>query len=290
VGFTGSYKGGKALMDIASQRKEPIPVYAEMGSNNPMFILPGLMNSDKEKIASNIAASVNLGAGQFCTNPGILVVRKTDGYEDFVAALKNAFMELQPSVMLNHSIYKAYEKGKISCANRNEVEMVFQRTSELDDLKGNPAIALISAQDFITDESYQNEVFGPFTLLVSCENDTEFLKVAECLHGQLTCTIYGNEDEIVEEDQLAEILTTKCGRLIYNGVPTGVEVSHAMHHGGPFPSSSNGMYTSVGTAAIDRFARTVCFQNAPVKLLPDAIKPGNPLNIWRTVNGVKSRS
>ena len=290
VGFTGSYKGGKALFDIANRRPEPIPVYAEMGSNNPIFILPEKLATDYQTLADTIAASVNLGAGQFCTNPGILVLQQSEASALFLQALQASFAHLQPATMLNEGIFNNYNKGKTACINTTGVSLLYAQANENGDWKGVPAIGLTSAALFLQNKHLQEEVFGPFTLVVSCENEAEFMQVAQSINGQLSTTIMGTQEELVAEEALVEVLSQKAGRIIFNGVPTGVEVCPAMHHGGPFPSTSNPLFTSVGTDAIKRFARPVSFQNMPDQLLPLALKVDNPLNIWRTVNGQKTKA
>ena len=290
VGFTGSFRGGKALFDLANSRPEPIPVYAEMGSNNPIFILPEKLTTEYASLATTIANSVNLGAGQFCTNPGILVIERSDITSSFLEKLKEAFSKLQSATMLNEGIYKAYNSKKKYCTDSAGVSILFESENGSDEWKGTPAVATVSAKDFLENKELQEEVFGPFTLVVVCEDKQEVTSVAKYLHGQLTATIIATEEELINATNLVELLTQKAGRVIFNGVPTGVEVCHAMHHGGPFPSTSNGKYTSVGTDAIHRFVRPVTFQNMPDAILPDALKHDNPLNIWRTVNGEKMRS
>ena len=289
VGFTGSYRGGKALFDLANSRLEPIPVYAEMGSNNPVFILPKKLKVDYQTLADTIAASVNLGAGQFCTNPGILVLQKSKAAEAFLQALKLAFAKLQAATMLNEGIFKSYKKGKAACINSKGVSVLFERENQNGEWKGEPSFARVSAAHFLQNKNLQEEVFGPFTLAVICDNEEEVMKVANSLQGQLTATLMGMPEELGNSINLVEILSQKAGRVIFNGVPTGVEVCSAMHHGGPFPSTSNALFTSVGADAIKRFVRPVTFQNMPNALLPAALKAGNPLKIWRTVNGKKTK-
>jgi NADP-dependent aldehyde dehydrogenase len=290
VGFTGSFRGGKALFDLANNRPEPIPVYAEMGSNNPIFILPEKLKADHASLATNIAGSVNLGAGQFCTNPGIIVLEKTESLTDFLEDLKAAFAQLQPATMLNEGIFKAYEKGKAACVNTEGIALLAEASSSTEGWSGQPSVATVSAEDFLKHRSLQEEVFGPFTLVVVCADSTAVSKVARHLQGQLTATIMGTSAELPHASELVDLLSQKAGRVIFNGVPTGVEVSPAMHHGGPYPATTNSLFTSVGTDAIKRFVRPLTFQNMPEGLLPEALKPGNPLNIWRTVNGEKSKA
>ena len=290
VGFTGSYRGGTALMELASRRPEPIPVYAEMGSTNPIFILGEKLNEEHESLATTIAGSVNLGAGQFCTNPGLLVFQKSETTSVFLENLQSAFSALQSATMLNEGIFKAYQAGKKKCIESNGVATLYESENGGQDWKGEAAIATVGGRDFLENRDLQEEIFGPFTLAVICEDEQELLKVAHQIQGQLTATIMGSQRDLENAEDLIDTLTEKVGRVIFNGVPTGVEVCPAMHHGGPFPSTSNGKYTSVGTDAIQRFIRPVSFQNMPDNLLPAALKRGNPLNIWRTINGERQRS
>ena len=285
VAFTGSLRGGKALYDLASKREEPIPVFAEMGSVNPMFILPEKLKTGASDLASQIAQSVNLGVGQFCTNPGILVAMEGDGFTDLMTDMKNAFSQITPACMLNEGIYKNFEAKKQALLEEGGVEAEFVSNGDISEPNARPAIASVDATHFLMNENLQEEVFGPFTLLVKCRNYGEFLKVADHFEGQLTATIMGESEEVEQHTELFSILQQKVGRLIFNGVPTGVEVCHSMHHGGPFPATTDGRFTSVGTAAIKRFARPVSFQNCPDALLPDELKKDNPLKIVRIVDG-----
>ena len=288
VGFTGSYVGGRALFDLANNRAEPIPVYAEMGSNNPIFILNEKLKNHSQPMAETIANSVNLGAGQFCTNPGILVIEQSEAVQTFLEDLTKVFEKLPSDTMLGGRIHSKYHQKKSEFSNSNGVSMLFDAITE--PWKAGPALAMVSSSVFIKNRHLQEEVFGPFTLVVTCKNKEEMLAVGNTLNGQLTATLMGTDTDFENARDLMEILKEKAGRLIFNGVPTGVEVCPAMHHGGPFPSTSNALFTSVGTDAIKRFARPVAFQNTPDTVLPDALKNGNPLNIWRTVNGELTKS
>ncbi len=285
VAFTGSYKGGKALYDLANQRPEPIPVFAEMGSVNPIFILPEKLKKTSEALANELAGSVNLGVGQFCTNPGILVTLENEAIPDFIAKMKQAFSQIKPACMLNKGIYNNFENKKKAMLTLEGVNTEFIYDGEDAAPYGKQAIGSVSAADFLQHEAMQEEVFGPFTLLVKCEDVAQMLQVAEYFNGQLTATIIGEEEEIADHQALLDILREKAGRVIFNGVPTGVEVCHAMQHGGPFPATTDSRFTSVGTAAIKRFARPVAFQDCPAALLPDELKDENPLGIRRVVDG-----
>ncbi len=285
VAFTGSHRGGKALFDLGNQREEPIPVFAEMGSVNPIFLLPERLKNATPELAKQIADSVNLGAGQFCTNPGLLVCIEDEHTPGFVEALKAAFATQPQLTMLNPGIYQNYIQNKRSLLNISEVETEFAASDSDGLLNAPPAMASAMAKDFLANPNLQQEIFGPFSLLVKCKNRLEMEAVAAALHGQLTATIMGEAAEIPIYSTLIENLQEKVGRLIFNGVPTGVEVGHAMQHGGPYPATTDSRFTSVGTSAIKRFARPIAFQNSPNELLPAALQDENPLGIWRTVDG-----
>jgi NADP-dependent aldehyde dehydrogenase len=285
VAFTGSFNGGKALFDIATKRETPIPVYAEMGSVNPIFILPNKMATENKILADKIANSINLGAGQFCTNPGLIIVEKGKDTDAFLSHLKKAFEGLVPATMLNEGINNNFIANKNKCSDQEGVETLANQENNINDWKGYPGIATVVAKNFIVNPKLQEEIFGPFTLVVMCESKEQMINVAAVLHGQLTGTIFSDEREISGYEGLFDLLSEKVGRLIFNGVPTGVEVCPAMHHGGPYPASTNAMFTSVGTDAIKRFVKPVCYQDVPQSMLPVELLASNPLQIWRKVNG-----
>lgn len=290
VGFTGSFKGGKALFDLANQRETPIPVFAEMGSVNPIFILSEKLAENQASLAETLAASVNLGAGQFCTNPGLIVVQMTERFIYFITELQKAFASQSAQTMLNEGIHSAFRQNSSACAKQQGVNTYGATSSSSEPWEANPHFATVDAQAFIANEALQEEVFGPFTLVVACKDETEMKAVATSLHGQLTASIFGTESDLASAGSLASLLTDRVGRLIYNMVPTGVEVCAAMQHGGPFPAATFPGTTSVGVDAIQRFVRPVTFQNAPQSLLPPALRDGNPLKIWRIVNGQRTQS
>ncbi|MEO0339507.1 MAG: aldehyde dehydrogenase (NADP(+)) [Bacteroidota bacterium] len=285
VAFTGSMRGGMALHKAAMDRDEPIPVFAEMGSTNPIFIMPQKIEQDASSLAQQLAGSINLGAGQFCTNPGLLLVIEDENTPEFTTSLEQAFQALVPATMLNEGIYAGFEKQKQSVLQQNEVSLLYAQDQEVGSWKGFPAVATISGKDFLANPKVHEEVFGPFTILVKAQSYVELQAIAQQMHGQLTATIIGPEDQLNNWVDLARNLEEKVGRLIYNGVPTGVEVGYAMQHGGPFPATTDSRFTSVGADAIKRFARPVAYQNCPEVLLPDALKSSNPLGISRKVNG-----
>lgn len=285
VAFTGSMRGGMALHKAAMERSEPIPVFAEMGSTNPVFIMPDLLKDDAPKVAQQVADSVNLGAGQFCTNPGMVLVLDDDYTSTFVKSLASTFAEKEASTMLNEGIFKSFEQQKNAFLQEDSVEVTYVSPVEKSAWKGFPAVATTTGRALLHNPKLHEEVFGPFTLVIKCKDLSEMKAVASELHGQLTATILGPEDKLIKWNDLANILQEKVGRLIFNGLPTGVEVGYAMQHGGPFPATTDSRFTSVGTDAIKRFARPIAFQNCPDGMLPAALKTSNPLNLVRTVNG-----
>ena len=285
IGFTGSYRGGKALFDAANQRPVPIPVYAEMGSTNPVFMLPGALKERTEALAKGLAGSFTLGVGQFCTNPGMVVLPQTDTVDAFKKILTEANSGAASGTMLSSGIKQAFNHG---LQHLSDAEAVSVLNSSNGSAEGNQVQSIIfetNTQAIQNDKSLQEEVFGPATLLVNSHGKEDILAFARNLEGHLTATIHGTEEDLKDYAELVEILEQKVGRIIFNGFPTGVEVCHSMVHGGPFPSTTAPQTTSVGTAAIKRFARPVCYQDFPQEALPDALKDANPLGIWRMVDG-----
>ncbi|WP_319499474.1 aldehyde dehydrogenase (NADP(+)) [uncultured Draconibacterium sp.] len=284
VGFTGSYQGGMALVKLAAEREEPIPVFAEMGSVNPVVVMEEALAKDHAAIASKLVASVNLGAGQFCTNPGLLITTKTEGYEAFVEELAKEVAATKGSQMFSTSVLRNYELNKDKIFSHSEVKLLGTGIGEEETGNVPPALATVSGADFIKNPHLHEEVFGPFSLLVVCENKAELLAVVNGLKGQLTATVHAKESELPKNQEIVDALLVKCGRLLLNGVPTGVEVCAAMQHGGPFPAASDSRFTSVGVSAIKRFVRPVAYQDFPDSLLPAELQNSNPLKIWRVVN------
>lgn len=287
VGFTGSQSGGRALMDAAAARPEPIPVYAEMGSTNPVFLLPGALAARAEQIAEGLHGSVTLGAGQFCTKPGMVFVPAGPGAENFAKGLRQRMSGSPAQVMLTPQIHSAFTKLVATRAKQSSVAVVAEGggSSGVPGARGTATLFATEARDFLRNPGLAEEIFGPSAIVVSCANRAEMLEIARGLEGHLTATVHGTEDDLREFHDLIEILEQKVGRLVFNGFPTGVEVGHAMIHGGPYPATSDGRSTSVGTQAIYRFVRPVCYQNFPSAALPDELKDGNPLHIWRLVDG-----
>ncbi|SOE22217.1 NADP-dependent aldehyde dehydrogenase [Spirosomataceae bacterium TFI 002] len=280
VGFTGSFKGGKSIFDAAMARPEPIPVYAEMGSTNPVFVLPKTLQEKGEEIAQNYLNSVTMGVGQFCTNPGIMMIQKDASFMDL---LKEKSKSMTGGVMLTPKIQEAYLKGVAHAEQFTEV--IGRGVKPEGNTAVQPTLLFADYRTYVDNPQLDEEVFGPTSLVVEGNNKDEMLEIARNLGGHLTATVHGSDEELTEYADLLEILEQKVGRLVINGFPTGVEVSHAMIHGGPYPSTTDSRSTSVGTQAITRFTRPVCFQSFPDSLLPDELKDANPLGIWRKMDG-----
>lgn len=289
IGFTGSYTGGMALVEAAQKRAEPIPVFAEMGSNNPVFLLPEKLKQSAVELAAQYTGSLTLGVGQFCTNPGLVIGVAGDDLNVFIEALNTEVQKVVPAYMLNSKIATGYAESKASVLAQQGVAVVAQAEQAAAQGQGAAVVATVQAQVFLSNELLTQEVFGPFALMVICQNSAEVRAVAQKLHGQLTATLLGTDADLVQHADLLNIVQQKCGRIMFNNFPTGVEVCKSMHHGGPFPSSSNSQYTSVGSDSIKRFVRPLSFQNWPDALLPKELQENNPLGIWRTVNNVLTK-
>ena len=285
-GFTGSHAAGRALMDLAASRPEPIPFYAEMGSTNPMFLLPGALRERGESIAAGLHASFTLGGGQFCTKPGVVVIPQGDGADSFKEKLKGLVTGAPQFHLLTKSIHAAYGSSLLKRKRDDAVTLTAEPPAREagTGFCADPTIFETNAETFLRSD-LAGEIFGPTTLLVSHSNREQVLQIARALEGHLTATIHGTDQDLRDFSDLIAILETKVGRLVFNGFPTGVEVSPAMVHGGPYPATSDGRSTSVGTRAIQRFARLVCYQGFPDEALPEELKESNPLNIWRMVDG-----
>ncbi len=287
VAFTGSIPAGRALMDLAVRRPEPIPFYGEMGSTNPVFILPGAMAARGKEIASQLHGSFTLGSGQFCTKPGLVFLPQQNSSMNFLPELQDKVTRSPKLILLTSSIRNSYQRELQNRKGRSDLAVV----AEGEQPASGPAF-LAGVAVFQTDVSsllsspdLGSEVFGPSTLLVRFSNQPELLNAARSLSGHLTATIHGTEEDLQEFSELLQILRDKVGRIVFNGYPTGVEVCHAMVHGGPYPASTDSRSTSVGSQAIFRFARPVCYQDFPDSALPAELKNSNPLKIWRMVDG-----
>jgi len=289
VGLTGSFRAGKSLFEIASNRDVPIPVYAEMGSTNPVFILPEAMKDNREKIAQGFSGSVTLGVGQFCTNPGLMIFEEREGSKEFTQQVKEQFQKTAGGVMLAENIYRSYAQGITHHTSVEGIEILANGVKTEGVNVGNPVLFKTTSKVFDKHEELAEEIFGPTSVIVEARSKAEILDLARKLSGHLTATVHGTEKDLTEYKDLLDILEQKVGRIVINGFPTGVEVCHAMVHGGPYPATTDGRSTSVGTAAIYRFTRAVSYQGMPQSLLPDELKNDNPLQVWRLVNGVRTR-
>ena len=288
VTFTGSFNGGTALVKLAQQREVPIPVFAEMGSINPTVILPAALGNRHQQIAEQYAASITLGAGQFCTNPGLLIAVDSEATSKFKHALGGAIGKIVPSTMLTPGIHNNYAKLSAAFLLEKGVGLLGKSAGDNNNKLNQavPLVAEVSAADFLKNPKLSEEVFGPFSLLVIAENAAELQQVVDALPGQLTASVVADAEDLLSYKEPINSLVNIAGRVILNNVPTGVEVVPSMQHGGPFPATSDGRFTSVGTGAIKRFVRPVAFQNWAPELLPPELKDGNPLGIWRTVDGL----
>jgi NADP-dependent aldehyde dehydrogenase len=287
VGFTGSRRGGRALMDLAAARPEPIPVYAEMSSINPVFILPEILQQKPVELAAGLHGSVTLGVGQFCTNPGLVFVQSGGATNQFLQQLGALMAATAPGTMLTAGICTAYHAGVKKASETPGVRQLARADATGSHAGAN--LVVTDAKTFFHNPGLMDEVFGPSTLVVECSSREEMFAAAQQLEGQLTATIHATPDELAAHRDLVALLETKAGRLVLNGFPTGVEVGHAMTHGGPYPATADGRSTSVGTRAIERFLRPVSYQSFPDAALPDELKEANPLGIWRLVDGTLKR-
>jgi alpha-ketoglutaric semialdehyde dehydrogenase len=291
AGFTGSTVAGRALMNLAVSRPEPIPFYGEMGSTNPLFILPGALAARGKEIAAQLHGSFTMGAGQFCTKPGLVFLPASEAAATFVTELQDKVSHSAKLMLLTSGIRAAYKRETQDRKGRASVAVLAEG-----DQPGTESAFLAGVQAFqidvptlLANSDLESEVFGPSTLLVRFSSKEQVLQAARSLSGHLTATIHGTDEDLREFGELLQILRNKVGRIVFNGYPTGVEVCHAMIHGGPYPASTDARSTSVGTQAIYRFARPVCYQDFPSSALPDELQDANPLSIWRMVDGQLTR-
>ncbi|SNR80680.1 aldehyde dehydrogenase (NADP(+)) [Lutibacter flavus] len=289
VGFTGSIRGGRALYDMAAQRPEPIPVFAEMGSVNPVVILPNSAKIKGEDWAKTYAGSITLGSGQFCTNPGLILGIKGNDLSNFVKILSEEIVKIEPSCMLHPNIIGAYESNKAKMLEQKGLETRAIVDKELAANYGRQAITTVEGATFLVNTNLHQEVFGPFSMIVQCENTAQLEEIISKLEGQLTGTILA-ENELENYGNIVDALQNRVGRIIFNGVPTGVEVCPSMVHGGPYPASTDSRFTAVGTESIKRWVRPFSFQSWPNELLPNELKNENPLGILRVIDGERTNS
>ena len=291
VGFTGSHTAGRALFDAAAARPHPIPVFAEMSSINPVFLLSGALRERAPAIAQGLLGSFTLGVGQFCTKPGLIFAQRGPDTDAFLGKLAEVVRAAPCGTMLTSGIRDAFLENRKKVTGISGVQTLAAGgvTSEAARTESEPSVATTTAQNFLSNPALATEAFGPFTLVILAENADELTACATALEGQLTATLHGNAADLAGARGLISILEQKAGRLLVNGFPTGVEVCHAMNHGGPYPATTDARYTSVGTAAIDRFARPICYQSFSDELLPPALQNANPLGLLRLVNGKPTR-
>jgi NADP-dependent aldehyde dehydrogenase len=291
VGFTGSLSAGKSLMQVAASRPEPIPCFMEMSSANPLVVLPQALSARGAQIAQGLFNSFTLGVGQFCTKPGLVFLPRNADADAFVAALKAHVEQATASPMLTENICRNHHSGVSGRGAHARVEKLAEGAARETGggAYATPALFQVSGADLLAEPELATEIFGPSTLIIRYADVRELMKLAQALEGQLTATLHGTEADIAAHAELIAILERKAGRLVINGFPTGVEVCHAMVHGGPYPATSESRTTSVGTQAIYRFVRPVCYQDFPQAALPDELKDENPLGIWRLLNGQFTR-
>lgn len=288
VGFTGSRRGGLALLKVAQERPEPIPVYAEMSAVNPIVILPGAIAENAVTIAQGLVTSVTLGVGQFCTNPGLVFLLDSPATGLFLDTVADKVRASVPATMLNAGIHSAYYKGVQQRRVLPGVHVLAEGDVAASDdrLEGHPVLLTTTAPLFLSNPDLGSEIFGPTSLIVVCQTEAELADCLASLEGQLTATLFATTDELGQSDyNWVALLQTKAGRLLFGGFPTGVEVSEAMTHGGPYPATTDSRTTSVGTGAILRWVRPFTYQSFPDALLPPALQDANPLGIWRNVDG-----
>lgn len=288
VGFTGSLAAGRALMDLAAKRPRPIPCFAEMSSSNPIFLLPSALREGGAQLAAAFFASFTLGGGQFCTKPGLVFVPGHPKSEEFLQELRRLAGASSGFTLLTPGIAERYRKSVQSRGKTREVQSSIT-TSNDGGCSASAALFETSIQEFLKHPELSLELFGPTSLAIHYEPRATMLEAAEALDGHLTAAVFGSSEELEEYRDLIEVLERKVGRVIFNGFPTGVEVSHAMIHGGPYPATSDSRFTSVGSQAILRFARPVCYQGWPEPMLPDELRDSNPLKISRLLNGQLTR-
>jgi len=288
VGFTGSRAGGLSLMRVAASRPEPIPVYAEMSSQNPVILFPDALKQRAEAVASGFVDSLVLGAGQFCTNPGLVLAIDSPAFASFVESAGSQLASKAAETMLTSGIHDAYGRGTACAEQHANVKVVARGQAASGPSQARAALYVTSAETFLRTPTLREEIFGPAATVVACRDEAQLVEVVDSLDGQLTASMHLATDspaDLVFARQLLPILERKVGRIVANGFPTGVEVSHAMVHGGPFPATSDSRVTSVGTSAIERFLRPVCYQDMPSALLPAALGDANILGLIRLRDG-----
>ncbi|AUC82538.1 aldehyde dehydrogenase (NADP(+)) [Lacinutrix sp. Bg11-31] len=288
VGFTGSIRGGRALLDLAAKREEPIPVFAEMGSVNPVVILPEALKNRADAVAKTYAGSITLGSGQFCTNPGLILGVKSEGLTQFINTLSSQIKTIEPSCMLHPNIANAYNKNKEKALSQKGITVTAKYDENVAANFSKQTLTTVSGATFLENTTLHQEVFGPYSIVVQCENIEQLETLILKLEGQLTATVIADNNEASNYPKIISALQNRVGRIIFNGVPTGVEVCASMMHGGPYPSSTDSRFTAVGVDSIKRWVRPFSYQDWPNHLLPDALKNENPLGVYRIIDGLKT--
>jgi len=288
VGFTGSFSGGKALYDYAFERKNPIPVFSEMGSINPVIFFPDTLVKNSEELVKMYAGSVTLGMGQFCTNPGLMIAMESDALNIFLENLSEEVSKFIPSKMLHEGIQQAYIEKMEKALSQKGVTLIKKSTYQSNGIKTFPAIASVSGETFLQNPTLHEEVFGPYSLMVKCKDVNQLKEVWQSVAGQLTTSLMGTDKDFNDNKELIEIAPTIAGRINFNNPPTGVEVCPSMVHGGPYPATTDSRYTAVGINGVKRWVRPICFQNCPEYLLPEELKNKNPKKILRLINNQHS--
>lgn len=289
--FTGSLAGGRALFNVANNRPIPIPFYAEMGSVNPVFVLPGAIKKGVNHVSAGFVGALTQGVGQFCTNPGIVAGVESEEWNNFATDVAERVSGFSPATMLHPGIHHAYTTGIDSRNEIEEIELIGKSGVDPDPEK-NEAAAYVYRTSFdgmSSNPELYEELFGPVSTLVGCAGLDDFVAMAERLDGSLSATIHGTEQDLIDYRPLVKVLQRKAGRLIFNGYPVGLEVCHSIHHGGPYPATCHSYFTSVGTRCIERFVRPVCYQDWPNSQLPLALQNANPRGVWRMVDGERTR-
>ncbi|MFT4155214.1 aldehyde dehydrogenase (NADP(+)) [Parafilimonas sp.] len=289
VGFTGSFAGGKALVEYARQREIPIPVFAEMGSINPVVFYPDTLSKNAEALAAQYAASITLGVGQFCTNPGLLLGIKSKGFDNFLSALGKEITKVQPQKMLHSGICFSYKNGLSEMLEQQGLQVVAQSSTDANDNEAVALVASVDAKAFLSNKHFTEEVFGPYSLAIICDDAAQLKQCLQSLNGQLTSGIMATEKDVADYTDVIEWQHTLAGRILLNNAPTGVEVCASMVHGGPYPATTDARFTSVGTTAIKRWVRPIALQNFFDAMLPDELKNDNPLGILRLIDNVYTR-
>lgn len=285
VAFTGSLVAGRLFYNWAASRNVPIPVFAEMSSINPVFLLPNKLSADMNFLCNKLTDSLTQSAGQFCTNPGLIIGIDSPSLHEFEIEMTKRLDKMNGQAMLNAGILKNYQTSSQKALNTNGVKQLTTKHPESNS-DGYPILATVDAKDFMKSPILMREVFGMYSLIIKAKNNEELIQLSSSLEGQLTCSIWATEADIKNNKDLINILREKCGRFIFNGVPTGVRVALSMQHGGPYPATTDSRFTAVGADGISRFCRPLCFQNWPDEFLPSELQNNNPLNLYRIINNV----